>query len=82
MSCIPCIVSYLHANFSISFTNSGSGFIPKSISIISFIALKPVTSINAETSKLTYPSIDTPANLAIRVEISTADVETESDILS
>ena len=49
MSWIPTIMSYFLLNSSISFTNSGSGFVPNNMSTVSFRALNPVNRINMET---------------------------------
>ena len=75
-------MSYFLANSSIPFTNSASGFCPNSKSIISFIARIPVINMKIDTNKLTYPSIETPANFATNADIKTANVDIESDMLS
>ena len=49
---MPEIISYFLAASSMSFINSGSGFIPNNKSTVSFIALYPVNKINIETIKL------------------------------
>ena len=59
-----------------------SVFIPKSKSIVSFNALKPVISIKIETSILMYPSIVIPKFFDIIADTKTTIVEIASDILS
>ena len=59
-------------------TNSGSGFLPRSGSTVSFIDLIPVIRIKTETANPAYPSILIPKNFVRRIDINTTDVATTS----